>query len=343
MIIVMSPGASQTEIDHILARVASLGLKTVLLQGTNRNVIACIGDGRPERSQRGIDRDALAAAPGVESVVPILAPYKIASREAKAEPTIIPIDGHTLGGKAIGVIAGPCTVESRQQIMETAQFVKEHGAVALRGGAFKPRTNPYSFHGLMEKGLEYLAEARERTGLSIVTEVMSPEQAPLVARYADVLQIGTRNMQNFALLSAVGETDKPVLLKRGMSASLEEFLLAAEYILAKGNQKVILCERGIRTFETHTRFTLSLSAVPALKEQTHLPVIVDPSHATGKSSLVLSMARAAIAAGADGLLVEVHPNPEEALLDGAQSINLPQFAEMMTQLKAISHAIGREM
>ena len=337
MIIVMNPGASQAEADHIVARVASMGLKTVLLQGTNRNVIACIGD------KRGIDRDALAAAPGVESVVPILAPYKIASREAKAEPTVIPIDGHSLGGKAIGVIAGPCTVESRQQIVETAQFVKEHGAVALRGGAFKPRTNPYSFQGLMEQGLEFLAEARERTGLSIVTEVTSPEQAPLVARYADVLQIGTRNMQNFALLSAVGETDKPVLLKRGMSASLEEFLLAAEYVLAAGNQKVILCERGIRTFETHTRFTLSLSAVPCLKEQTHLPVIVDPSHATGKSSLVLSMARAAIAAGADGLLVEVHPNPEEALLDGAQSINFPQFAEMMTQLKAISSAIGREM
>jgi len=337
MIVVMSPEASKADVDRVVAKIESFGLQTMVTRGSTRNVIHCIGD------KRGLNTDALSAVQGVESVVPILAPYKIASREAKPEPTVIPIDGRSLGGPQIGVIAGPCTVESREQILETAHFVREHGAVALRGGAFKPRTNPYSFQGLMEKGLEYLAEAREATGLSIVTEVMSPEQAPLVARYADVLQIGTRNMQNFALLSAVGETDKPVLLKRGMSASLEEFLLAAEYILCKGNQQVILCERGIRTFETHTRFTLSLGSVPSLKEQTHLPVVVDPSHGTGKSSLVLPMARAAIAAGADGLLVEVHPNPAEAVLDGAQSINFSQFAEMMTQLKAIATAIGREM
>jgi len=337
MIVVMSHDASQAEIDRVVAKIKSFGLQAMVMQGETRNVIHCIGD------KRGMNTDALAAVPGVESVVPILAPYKIASREAKPESTIIPIDGKSLGGKQIGVIAGPCTVESREQILETARFVRAHGAVALRGGAFKPRTNPYSFQGLMEKGLEYLAEAREETGLSIVTEVVSPEQAPLVAKYADVLQIGTRNMQNFALLSAVGETDKPVLLKRGMSASLEEFLLAAEYILCKGNQKVILCERGIRTFETHTRFTLSLGSVPCLKEQTHLPVVVDPSHGTGKSSLVVPMARAAIAAGADGLLIEVHPRPEEAVLDGAQSINFPQFAEMMMQLKALATVLGREM
>ena len=337
MIIVMSPEARQEDIDNAVERVTALGLKTVLLRGSTRTVIHCIGD------KRGIDRDALAALAGVESVVPILAPYKIASREARPEPTVVPIDGRSIGGKSVGVIAGPCTVESKEQILETACFVKEHGAIALRGGAFKPRTNPYSFQGLMETGLEYLAFAREQTGLSIVTEVMSPEQAPLVAKYADVLQIGTRNMQNFALLSAVGATDKPVLLKRGMSATLEEFLLAAEYILSNGNQHVILCERGIRTFETHTRFTLSLSAVPALKEQTHLPVVVDPSHATGKSSYVLSMARAAVAAGADGLLVEVHPRPGQAVLDGAQSINFPQFAEMMKQVKAVAAAIDRDV
>jgi 3-deoxy-7-phosphoheptulonate synthase len=279
----------------------------------------------------------------VESAVPILAPYKIASREVKPETTVIPIDSRCLGGTQVGVIAGPCAVESRQQILETAHLVKEEGGIALRGGAFKPRTNPYTFQGLAEEGLEYLAEAREQTGLSIVTEVLAPDQADLIATYADVLQVGTRNMQNFALLSAVGKTDKPVLLKRGMSATIEEFLLAAEYILSNGNQQVILCERGIRTFEKHTRFTLSLSAVPSLKEMTHLPVVVDPSHGTGRRSLVLPMARAAVAAGADGLLVEVHPNPEEAILDGAQSINFDQFRQMMRQVKGIAQAIGRDI
>jgi len=325
MIIVMSPEATEQQVEQLTTRVQSLGLKAVLLKGTNRRVIACIGD------ERAVDMEPLGAAPGVESVKPILAPYKIASRETKREPTIIPLNGHTLGGPRVGIIAGPCTIESREQIVETASFVREHGAVAIRGGAFKPRTNPYTFQGMMEKGLELLAEAREKTGLSVVTEVMSPEQAPLVAKYADVLQVGTRNMQNFALLRAVGQTGKPVLLKRGMSATLEEFLLAAEYILATGNHQVILCERGIRTFETHTRFTLSLSMVPSLKEKTHLPIIVEP------------MARAAVAAGADGIMVEVHPQPDQAILDGAQSINLQQFAAMMKELKAIAEAIGREM
>jgi len=337
MIVVMNPDATRQEVDRMVNRIESLGLKTVVAHGTNREVVCCLGD-KPE-----LDLGALAAAPGVESVVPVLAPYKIASREVKPDPTIIPIDGRAMGGTRVGVIAGPCTVESRQQVLETAHFVKEHGAIALRGGAFKPRTNPYSFHGLKEKGLEYLALAREATGLSVVTEVLSAEQAPLVAQYADVLQIGTRNMQNFALLEAVGATDKPVLLKRGMSATLDEFLLAAEYILSNGNQQVILCERGIRTFENHARATLSLSAVPALKEVTHLPVIVDPSHSSGRQSLVLPMARAAIAAGADGLLVEVHPKPEEAMLDGAQSVTFAQFAELMKQVRAIAQAIGRDI
>lgn len=337
MIVVMKPEAGKEELDHVVDKIESLGLKTMVAYGTDRMVVCCLGD------KRGIDMDTLATAPGVESVVPVLAPYKIASREVKPEPTVIPIDGRSIGGTRVGVIAGPCTVESREQILETAHFVKEHGAIALRGGAFKPRSSPYSFQGLHEKGLEYLALAREETGLSIVTEVTSPELAPIVAQYADVLQIGTRNMQNFSLLEAVGATDKPVLLKRGMSATIDEFLLAAEYILSNGNQQVILCERGIRTFEDHTRFTLSLSAVPVLKQLTHLPVVVDPSHSTGKQDLVLPMARAAIAAGADGLLVEVHPNPEEAVLDGAQSITFPQYAEMMQQVKAIAQAVGRDI
>jgi len=337
MIIVMSPEASKQQIGHVVERVESLGLKSLLVEGTNRTVVCAIGD------KRGMDVTALSAAPGVEAAVPILAPYKIASREVKHDPTVIPIDGRSIGGTRVGVIAGPCTVESREQILETAQMVKECGGIALRGGAFKPRTNPYSFQGLGEKGLEYLAEAREATGLSVVTEVLSAGQAALVARYADVLQVGTRNMQNFELLKAVGATDKPVLLKRGMSATIDELLLAAEYILLNGNRQVILCERGIRTFETHTRATLSLAAVPSLKERTHLPVVVDPSHATGQQSLVLPMARAAIAAGADGLLVEVHPDPEHAILDGAQSITFRQLEEMMKQVKAIAQAIGRDI
>ena len=271
MIVVMNPDATRQEVDRMVNRIESLGLKTLVAHGSNREVVCCLGD-KPE-----LDLGALAAAPGVESVVPVLSPYKIASREVKPDPTIIPIDGRAMGGTRVGVIAGPCTVESRQQILETAHFVKEHGAIALRGGAFKPRTNPYTFHGLKEKGLEYLALAREETGLSVVTEVLSPEQAPLVAQYADVLQIGTRNMQNFALLEAVGATDKPVLLQRGMSATLDEFLLAAEYILSNGNQQVILCERGIRTFENHARATLSLCAVPPLKEVSPQTGVGDPT------------------------------------------------------------------
>lgn len=333
----MKASATRQEIRHMIERVESVGLKAILLEGTNRNVIACIGD------KRHIPEDFWAAAPGVERAVPILAPYKIASREAKATQTEIRIDGAAIGGKKIAVIAGPCTVESREQILATARAVKAAGASALRGGAFKPRTNPYTFQGLMEEGLEYLALAREETGLSVVTEVMCSEDVPLVGKYSDVFQIGARNMQNFPLLNAVGETRKPVLLKRGLAATLEEFLLAAEYVLSKGNQQVILCERGIRTFETYTRFTLALSIVPQLKEMTHLPIIVDPSHGTGKSSLVGPMSKGAIAVGADGIIIEVHPDPERALLDGAQSITPAEFGALMQELAPVAMAVGREM
>ncbi len=300
--------------------------------------MAAIGD------KRNVDKGAIETAPFVDRVVPILAPYKVASKEVKVEPSVVPLDGKgaVIGGRKIGVIAGPCSVESRDQLMEIAHAVSEAGAVGLRGGAFKPRTNPYSFQGLGEKGLELLAEARERTGLAVVTEVMSIEQLDLVSRYADVLQIGTRNMHNFNLLAAVGRTHKTVLLKRGWSATLEEFLLAAEYVMDEGNQNVILCERGIRTHETYVRNTLALGVVPAVKRESHLPIIVDPSHSTGHAYMVPAMSRAAIACGADGLMIEVHPDPEHALTDGAQSITPQVFATLMGELRAIATAIGRE-
>jgi 3-deoxy-7-phosphoheptulonate synthase len=283
---------------------------------------------------------------GVERVVPILAPYKMASREVKKERTLVPLGAQSaprVGGRKLGVIAGPCSVESRGQLLEIAHAVKQAGAVGLRGGAFKPRTNPYAFQGLAEEGLKLLALAREQTGLPVVTECMSIEHVQLVSEYADVIQVGARNMQNFNLLSAVGEQKKPVLLKRGMSATLEEFLLAAEYIMARGNTQVMLCERGIRTYEEYVRNTLALAAVPELHRVSHLPVIVDPSQGTGKSYLVESMCRAAVAAGADGLIVEVHNDPEHALTDGAQSVTPQQFAEMMTSIKRIAVAVDREV
>jgi len=337
MIIVMRPGVSEKEIQEMVKRVEEKGLKTVLLRGTNRNVIAAIGD------KREIPHEYWEAFPGVERCVPILAPYKLASREVKPEPSVIKICGAGLGGRKIGVIAGPCTVESRQQIIEIAQAVKQAGAMALRGGAFKPRTSPYSFQGLLEEGLEFLAEAREATGLGVVSEVVSAEHVGLVGKYVDCFQIGTRNMTNFLLLTAVGQTRKPVLLKRGMSATMEEFLLAGEYILSQGNPNVILCERGIRTFEEHTRFTLSLSVVPALKELTHLPVIVDPSHATGRRSLIAPMSKAAVACGADGLIIEVHPEPDRAMVDGQQTLDLNAFAQLMKDLGPVAQAVGREL
>lgn len=335
MIIVMRMNATQEEIDGVVTRVHELGFRTHLSKGEERTIIGIIGDERP------LDKDALARLQGVERVVPILHPFKLASRDFKPDDTIIEIAGHPIGGKQLTIIAGPCAVESREQILETAQLVKAAGAHMLRGGAFKPRTSPYSFQGLGEEALVYLAEARERTGLPIVTEVMSPEQVPLVAKYADILQIGTRNMQNYALLHAVGEAGFPVLLKRGMMSTIEELLMSAEYILSHGNHKVILCERGIRTFETYTRNTLDINAIPVIKELSHLPVIVDPSHATGRWNLVSAVSRASIAAGADGLIIEVHPNPEKALSDGGQSLRAARFAELMKQLERVAEAVGR--
>jgi len=338
MIVVMERGCTQEHVNHVVQIVREMGLQEHVIQGTERTVVAVIGD------ERFKDRGVLEQAPMVEQVIPLLAPYKMASREMKPEPSAIRISPTAVvGGPRIAVIAGPCSVESRQQVVELAHKLREHGAVGLRGGAFKPRTSPYQFQGMGETALEYLAEARERTGLAVVTEVMSIDQVDLVARYADVLQIGTRNMHNFNLLEAVGKTRKPVLLKRGWSSTLDEFLLAAEYIIKEGNPNVILCERGIRTHETYVRNTLALGIVPAIKRQSHLPIIVDPSHATGHAYMVPAMAKAAIAAGADGLLVEVHPDPEHALTDGAQSITPKVFEQMMRDLARIAAAVDRSM
>jgi 3-deoxy-7-phosphoheptulonate synthase len=337
MIVVMKPGAGQAQIDHVIERIEQLGLRSHVIVGTELTVVAAIGEKREGSKQ------ALETADGVDRVVPILAPYKIASTEVKKEKTVVSTHGLTVGGKAIAVIAGPCSVESREQILTTAQAVKESGATGLRGGAFKPRTSPYSFQGLKEKGLELLAEAREQTGLAIVTEVMAPEHVPMLADYTDVLQIGARNMQNYPLLEAAGQSRLPVLLKRGPAATMDEFLLAAEYVLNTGNRQVILCERGIRTFEDHTRFTLPLATVPYLQQHTHLPVLVDPSHGTGKANLVAAMARAAVAAGADGLMVEVHPNPEKALSDGFQTLQPDAFRQMMAECRRVAAAVDRTL
>ncbi len=337
MIVVMKRGATEEMVQRMAQRVEELGLKAHVIVGTERTVIAAIGE------KRNGERETLESLPEVEKVVPILAPYKVASLETKPEPTVVRVRDLVFGGGQIGVIAGPCSVESEEQILETARAVKACGARGLRGGAFKPRTSPYAFQGLKELGLQLLAKAREETGLAVVTEVMTPHQVDLVAEYADVLQIGARNMQNYPLLQAVGETDKPVLLKRGPSATIEEFRLAAEYILDQGNTQVILCERGIRTFETHTRFTLPLATVPYLHQRTHLPVVVDPSHGTGIASLVPPMTIAAIAVGADGLAIEVHPDPSQALSDGAQTITPAVFAETMEQSRKIAAALGKQM
>jgi 3-deoxy-7-phosphoheptulonate synthase len=341
MVVVMKPGSTQQQVDKVITLVREMGLKEHVIVGTERTVVACIGDDRAK------DRGRLETVDGVDKVVPILASYKMASAEVKKDRTVVPLGGKlggTVGGKKVAVIAGPCSVESRSQILEVAHAVKEAGAVALRGGAFKPRTSPYAFQGLAEEGLKYLAEAREQTGLAIVTEVMSIDQIPACVEYADVLQVGARNMQNFNLLSKLGETRKPVLLKRGMSATLEEFLLAAEYVLAGGNSQVILCERGIRTFETdYVRNTLPLAIVPELHKRSHLPVVVDPSHGTGKSHLVPDMCKASVACGADGLILEVHNDPAHAMTDGAQSLNPQQFADVMKNIKRIAAAVDREV
>jgi 3-deoxy-7-phosphoheptulonate synthase len=337
MIVVMKPGSTQKQIDHVVELIEELGLRSHIIQGTDRTVVAALGEKRDGAKQ------ALETGDGVEKVMPILAPYKMASTEVKNDPTCVEVLKLKIGAGKIGVIAGPCSVESRAQILEVAQAVREAGATALRGGAFKPRTSPYSFQGLKEKGLELLAEARDATGLAVVTEVMAPEHVPMLTKYTDVMQVGARNMQNYPLLEAVGESGKTVLLKRGPSATMDEFLLAAEYILKTGNPNVMLCERGIRTFEDHTRFTLPLATVPYLHQTTHLPVVVDPSHGTGKASLVTPMAVASIAAGADGLIVEVHPNPEKALSDGYQSLTPAAFRELMAECSKVALALGKKM
>jgi 3-deoxy-7-phosphoheptulonate synthase len=333
MIVVMRRDAKEQDIEHMIQQVESLGMKPTVLRGTERTVIAAIGD------ERQAPVGVLESGPGVDEVLPVLAPYKLASVETKSEPTVVRAGSLTIGGGNLGVIAGPCSVESEEQIVATAKAVKAAGATALRGGAFKPRTSPYSFQGMKEKGLQLLATARAETGLAVVTEVVAAEDIDVVVEYADVLQIGARNMQNYRLLEAVGRTHRAVLLKRGPSATVEELLLAAEYILDAGNQQVMLCERGIRTFEAHTRFTLPLATVPYLHAKTHLPVVVDPSHGTGHTPLVPALARAAIAAGADGLILEVHPNPEKALSDGYQSLTFEQFATMMAGCRRVAQAM----
>jgi len=339
MIIVMKAGAGKKETTDVLRRIRELGYKPHVIHGTTRDVIGAIGDERGKQVLQGIESMA-----GVESVVPILQPYKLASREVKREPSQVRIsDSLVIGGKEIVVMAGPCSVESERQIIETAEAVKAAGATVLRGGAFKPRTSPYSFQGLEEEGLKFLARARDLTGLPIVTEVVNPETAELVAEYADILQIGARNAQNFALLKKVGQLSRPVLLKRGMSMTIQEFLMSAEYVMSEGNQAVILCERGIRTFETATRNTLDLSAIPVLKGKTHLPVIADPSHGTGNYHYVAAMSFAAVAAGADGLIVEVHTDPEHASSDGPQSLKPTKFTAMMAKLKLIAEASERAL
>lgn len=339
MIIVMKAGAAKKDKDEVLKRIKELGYKPHVIHGTTRDVIGAIGD---ERGKLVLQQ--LESLHGVESVLPILQPYKLASSEVKRERSIIRIsDTVSIGGPEVIIMAGPCSVESEEQIIESAKAVKEAGAHILRGGAFKPRTSPYSFQGLEEEGLKLLAKARDLTGLPVVTEVINPETVDLVAEYADILQIGARNSQNFALLKKVGQIKKPVLLKRGMAMTIQEFLMSAEYIMSEGNQSVILCERGIRTFETATRNTLDLSAIPVLQSKTHLPVIADPSHGTGNYHYVGPMSLAAIASGADGLILEVHPDPERASSDGPQSLKPKKFARLMEQMKKVAEAVGREL
>jgi 3-deoxy-7-phosphoheptulonate synthase len=337
MIVVMKQGATHAQIVNVTARIEQMGCQAHISEGKERTIIGIVGNGRSLVSEQ-IER-----MDGVERTVPVLRPFKLASCEFHPENSVFSINGVTVGGKKLVVMAGPCAVESREQVLEAARSVKDAGASILRGGAFKPRTSPYSFQGLGEEGLHYLAEARRETGLAVVTEVMAPEQVPLVTTYADILQVGARNMQNYALLHAVGEAQRPVLLKRGMMSTIEELLMAAEYILSHGNERIMLCERGIRTFEPYTRNTLDINAVPLLKQLTHLPVIVDPSHGTGKWELVSAVSRAAVAAGADGLIVEVHPHPSRALSDGAQSLKPDTFIQLMGELRAIAQAVGREL
>jgi 3-deoxy-7-phosphoheptulonate synthase len=337
MLIIMQPGATQEEVETVLHAVENHNLSPHIIQGKEQTVIGAVGD------SHSVGKDIFEILPGVASVTRISQPYKLASRQFHPSDSIFPLDGFSIGGKDVAIIAGPCSVESRQQLLETAHAVREAGANALRGGVFKPRTSPYAFQGLGEEGLEFLAEAREATGLPVVAEVMSIAQVELMTRYVDVLQIGARNMQNYSLLRAVGEIRFPVLLKRAMSATIEELLMSSEYILSGGNSRVMLCERGIRTFETATRNTTDINAIPVLKSLTHLPVILDPSHSTGYSEFVASIAKAGIAAGADGLLIEVHLDPANALSDGRQSLTPEGFSHLVRQVKTIAEAVDRQL
>jgi len=337
MVVIMKASADQQAIDKVTKLAQDKGLKTNVVRGNERVVIGLIGDERP------FDPRAFELLDGVDRAMRVLKPYKLVSIETSPEPSLIPIGVNKAGGNDVLVIAGPCSVESREQIIDTAVAVKSAGAIALRGGAYKPRSSPYSFQGMGVDGLKLLAEARDKTGLPVVTEIMSEKELDVVADYADVLQVGARNMQNFTLLRAIGKLRKTVLLKRGMSATIDELLMSAEYILSGGNPNVILCERGIRTFETATRNTFDINAIPVLKKRTHLPVFADPSHATGHWDLVVPTARAAVAAGADGIIVEVHPNPAAAVSDGAQSLLPEKFEQMMTELRPIATAIGRRI
>ncbi len=336
MIIVFKKDASEQEINHVIEKIKKLGLKAMVSKGAETTILGVIG---PEDR---IAAQPIEIYPGVEKVMPVLKPYKLVSRDFKKENSVIKIsDTVSVGGKQVIMMAGPCSVENETLLISIAKKIKQSGATVLRGGAFKPRSSPYSFQGLGEEGLKYLAEARRETGLAIVTEVMDIRDIELVSKYADMIQIGARNMQNFNLLREVGLSKKPVLLKRGMSNTIKEFLMSAEYILSEGNFNVILCERGIRTFEDYTRFTLDVAAVPAIKELSHLPVIIDPSHAAGKWNLVGPLAKAGIGAGADGLIIEVHPNPEEALSDGAQSLLPEKFDQLTIELRKLAEAMGR--
>ena len=341
MVIIMKAGASAQAIAGVVSKIEGEGMRAHLSQGEERTIIGMVGDERP------IDSEQLEVLEGVERVVAILRPYKLASRDFKKDNTVISIKvgprTHEIGGKGVVMMAGPCAAESREQVLETALAVREAGATILRAGAFKPRSSPYAFQGHGEKALQWMAEARDRTGMAVVTEVMAPEQVLLVSSYADILQIGARNMQNYSLLHAVGYSMKPVLLKRGMSATMEELLMAAEYIMSHGNYNVMLCERGIRTFEKYTRNTTDINAIPVLQELTHLPVIVDPSHGTGKWEYVPAVAKGAVAAGADGLIIEVHPQPSKALSDGAQSLTPKAYAELVGQLRRVAEAVDRSI
>lgn len=335
MVVVMDETATEDDIQNVISKLTKLSFDVHRSTGVNQTVVGAIGN------KRGIDPREVELMPGVHKVVPITEPYKLAGRTFHPEDTVVNVKGVTIGGQALMMIAGPCSVESREQILAAAEAVRNAGANVLRGGAFKPRTSPYSFQGMGEEGLKYLKEAADTFGMASVSEVMEATQIPLILEYVDILQVGARNMQNFSLLKSLGEVRKPVLLKRGMSATIEETLMSAEYIMAGGNYEVIICERGIRTFETYTRNTLDISAIPVVKKLSHLPIIADPSHGTGRRDKVAPMARAAVAAGADGLAIEVHPDPDNAMSDGAQSLFPEQFEKLMGELRIIAQAVGR--